>query len=102
MALAGHKELDLAIELALYEALGERIGVLLRESVEDNVGKLRERIYVVRAKLADPELARLQIRLLDLPEGPRIAIVKSAQMPLVPDQPAGPKSSGPNLKEIDL
>ncbi len=65
------------IQAMLYEALAQPVGLLL---TSDDPTRAREAIYRARAKLADEELGRLQVRLVDLPDG-QIAIVKGALMP---------------------
>jgi hypothetical protein len=57
----------------LYEALGNPIGILLQS---DDPYRLCERLRSVRTKQEDQELAILQFRVVDLPDG-NVAIVKT-------------------------
>ncbi|MCK9361756.1 hypothetical protein M0Q28_06070 [Patescibacteria group bacterium] len=58
----------------LYEALGQPIGLLLHS---DDPFRLVERLRSIRAKQEDEQLAILQFRVVDFPEG-NVAICKIA------------------------
>jgi hypothetical protein len=58
----------------LYEALGQQIGLLLQS---DDPYRLCERLRSIRQKQEDEQLAILQFRVVDHPEG-NVAICKIA------------------------
>lgn len=83
----------------LYQALAEPVGLLLSSP---DPAKARQLLYANRTAIGDPELGRLQFRLVDLGEGPQIAIVKGASLPAAePYQPL-PGAASPNLGDLDL
>lgn len=86
------------IELLLYQALAEPVGVLLQ--TEDPT-RARQLIYQTRAALKDPELARLQIRVVEL-QGGNIVIVKGHHFPTPEHQPLALAPTQLNLKDVDL
>lgn len=57
---------------AWYVALGEPHGLLLRAS---DPQRARQRLYAARARLGDPDLAELEVRIVDLAEG-NLVIIK--------------------------
>lgn len=66
----------------LYRALGEPVGLLLRTSDRE---RLRQRLYQARARIADSELARVQIRISPFPDGD-IVLCKGAPKAAKPKQ----------------
>lgn len=92
-AMTSHEELV----STLYLALAEPIGLLL---ASDNPTRGREALYRARAKANDEDLARLQIRLVDWPDG-QIAIVKGARVPVAVEPPRI-EQKRPSVKDLDL
>ena len=81
----------------LYRALAEPVGLLLHS---EDPNRARTLIYQTRAAIQDPDLARLQVRLVTLGDG-NIAIVKGHHFPSPEHQPLmAPTNLVPD--EIDL
>lgn len=87
------------IAAMLYSALEEPIGLLLATS---DTARARQVLYQTRVALGDPELARLQFRLVDLGDGPQIAIVKGERLPSAPEYKSMAQAQSPDLGELDL
>lgn len=82
----------------LYRALAEPVGLLLHSA---DPSRARTMIYQTRAAIGDPELARLQVRLVaDMPDG-NIALVKGHHFPSPEYQPISAPSQL-NLVSDDL
>lgn len=89
------------VQELLYRALAAPIGLLLRVS---DPTRARQFLYQTRTAIGDPDLGRLQFRVVDLGEGPMVAVVKSAQLPgpSAHQSLALPGASSPNLGDLDL
>lgn len=89
---------DLAwYQTVLWQALAEPVGLLL---TANDPQKARQRLYAARQAAQDPDLDRLQIRMVDF-DGGQIAIVKGALMP----QPEWPRVEEPPMlgaKDLEL
>lgn len=98
--MSGGKEAREAAKASLYQALAEPIGVVLAETLD--LPRARQVLYSTRTALGDPELSRLQFRLVELEEGARIVIVKGEKLA----QPAAyeplANNTSPNLGDLDL
>lgn len=106
--MTGAGDRQLVLVGLLYQALGEPVGLLLHSG---DPARARQMLYQARVKAKDPDLARLQIRLCEVPPrgeklGGNVAIVKGEAMPQVEsyaptEVPTGLKTLG-KLSEIDL
>lgn len=100
---------QLALQTILYQALAEPVGLLLHSG---DPARARQMLYQARAKLNDPDLAHMQIRLCEVApraeaEGGNLAIVKGEKLPqaesYAPSEVPGPSLKGKaTLKEFDL
>ncbi len=86
------------LQAIMYEALAEPVGLLVGSL--DPVAA-RQKFYSARSKSGDPDLARLQIRLVEIDGGPKIALVRSASVPEPKYEPLA-LTNNPNLTDLDL
>lgn len=92
-------EQRLRAEVMLYEAMAESIGLLV---ATDDPGRCRQFLYATRTKIGDPDLGRLQFRLVSMDGETRVAIVKSAQLPPAPAYQPIAAAVAPNAEDLDL
>lgn len=75
-----------ALKEILYQALGSQIGLVLTTSDPE---RARQALYAARREAADPDLGILQIRLVGVPDGGDLIIIKqkfAIPPPVGPDE----------------
>ena len=81
--------------MILYQALGERIGLVLATNDPE---RLRQRFYAARRALNDPDLAHLQFRASPLADGD-LVITKGERQQARPVAQALPR---PSVEDLGL